>query len=375
MKQKKPPKKALIISPESWGKMRISKHHYAIELAKNGYEVFFLEPLVADWRVRSRRFDCSGSNFQGLHVVSQSISFPYNVKFHLQIVYSFLMRYHIRSLEREFGPFDLVWSYDLNDSIPLRFFSSGIKKIFFAADWPQSQSFVRASEGADLIVSVAKEILELYLPEGDAGRLLLQHGVAPCFIEAAKLPFNPSSDRIKVGMTGNLLRPDIDRVVLLQIISTHHSIDFELYGPFSSGQSNLGCDFDEETELFIEKLRSNTNVTLHGVVTPEELAMELREIDVFLICYDASRDQSKATNYHKVTEFLAYGRPIIANRISAHIGNSMVIQTANANGVVDVAQNFQRFIASYHRKTVFEDSIETHSYADNLKIIMTQLQG
>lgn len=37
-------KTILIISPEPWGKMMISKHHYALELAKLGNEVYFLNP-------------------------------------------------------------------------------------------------------------------------------------------------------------------------------------------------------------------------------------------------------------------------------------------------------------------------------------------
>ena len=37
-------KKAIVVSPQSWGKMFISKHHYAVELSKLGYEVFFVNP-------------------------------------------------------------------------------------------------------------------------------------------------------------------------------------------------------------------------------------------------------------------------------------------------------------------------------------------
>ena len=36
-------KKILLISPQSWGTMFVAKHHYAIELAKLGNEVYFFE--------------------------------------------------------------------------------------------------------------------------------------------------------------------------------------------------------------------------------------------------------------------------------------------------------------------------------------------
>ena len=37
-------KKVLVLSPQSWGKMRISKHHYALKLAALGNEVCFVNP-------------------------------------------------------------------------------------------------------------------------------------------------------------------------------------------------------------------------------------------------------------------------------------------------------------------------------------------
>jgi len=54
------------------------------------------------------------------------------------------------------------------------------------------------------------------------------------------------------------------------------------------------------------------------MIAPEKLALELRRMDAFLICYDVKKDQSKGTNYHKVSEYLVYGRPIVSNYVSAY---------------------------------------------------------
>lgn len=366
-------KRALIISPEAWGIMRISKHHYAIELVRKGYEVFFLEPLQADWRVRRRKFESRPSEVERLHLIRHEIPFPYNLKFHAPAIFHFLTGLHIRRLERKFGPFDIVWSYDINDSIRLSHFTNNTKRIFFAADWPKADGFREASSGADLIVSVASEILDLYRKGTDAQMLLLQHGVANCFLEAAHSPFIPVSKNIKVAITGNLLRPDIDRAVLLEIIRGHEDVDFEIYGSYEPSQSNLGCAYDSNTHLFISKLQQATNVTLHGAIMPEALAIELRKVDIFLICYDEMKDQSKATNYHKVSEFLAYNRPIISNRVSAHTSNPMVIQTPNANGVVNVKDNFQQFLKGYDRSSDFVNESAIFSYSRNLQLILSKL--
>ncbi len=368
------PLKALIVSPESWGTMRVSKHHYAIELAKNGYDVFFLEPLISDWKIRRRRFDVTPSELRGLNLVSHTISFPYNIKFHFSWLYEIFVKRHIKQMARTLGPFDLVWSYDINDSIPLRYFSQKTKKIFFAADLPKPNSFSQACQSASLIISVAQEILDLYLPCTQAKHLLLQHGVAHCFLEAGKLSFHPKSHRIKIGFSGNLLRPDINRPVLTEIVKSNQDVDFEFFGPFDSKQSNLGSEFNAPTEFFIKTLRNYKNVKFHGVVSPETLAKEYRGMDAFLICYDEKLDQSKATNYHKVSEFLAYQRPIIANRISAHIGNPLVIQSVGADGLVNVAENFRKFIKTYKRESVFGRTSEIQSYADNLQKILSILK-
>ncbi|GAB1397072.1 hypothetical protein MASR1M65_18510 [Saprospiraceae bacterium] len=48
-------KTILIISQQEWGLMRISKHHYALELAKKGNKVFYLTaPDNNKWVVEGR---------------------------------------------------------------------------------------------------------------------------------------------------------------------------------------------------------------------------------------------------------------------------------------------------------------------------------
>lgn len=310
--------KVLLISPQHWGTMRVTKHHYAVELAKLGHEVYFLEPTEASWKWNSSAFELSPSDAQGVTLVRQKINVPYNLKFHAKGVFDWFIKKHIQTFEKQLGPFGLVWSFDLTNALPLKYFSKTSKKIFFAADWPQVPDAVKAAEGANLLVSVAQEILDQYPTVSGAKKLLIDHGVAECFIEAGKQPFVKTDDIIRIGMSGNFLRPDIDRPVLLEIIKTHSDLIFECFGAFEPKNSNLGGAADQETRTFINALKLAPNVSLHGMVPPETLAKELRRMDAFLICYDVAKDQSKGTNYHKVMEYLAYGRPIVSNEISSY---------------------------------------------------------
>jgi hypothetical protein len=307
--------RVLIISPQHWGIMHVSKHHYAIELAKLGHEVYFLEPLEPTWKIGSTRFFQKELQYPNLKVLSHTILAPYNLKFHSKVFFDLFMKHHIQKMEKQIGHFDLVWSFDLTDAIPLKYFNAN-RKIFFAADWPPNKDAIGAAESADLLVSVAQEILDQYPKKHK--KLLVSHGVAQCFIDAGKIPFVKSDEQFRIGMSGNFLRPDIDRPVLLDIIRSFPDILFECFGAYESKNSNLGGANDQDTITFIEALKTAPNVILHAMVNPEKLAVELRRMDAFLICYDLGKDQSRGTNYHKVSEYLVYGRPIVSNYISAY---------------------------------------------------------
>jgi hypothetical protein len=356
--------RVLIISPQHWGTMRVTKHHYAIELAKLGHEVIFLEPTEANWNWTKSSFELRPSDAAGVRLLNQQLNIPYNLKFHAKGCYDWFIKRHIQKLEKTVGPFDLVWSFDLTNAMPLNFFSASSKKIFFAADWPQVPDAVKAAEGASLLVSVAQEILDQYPNNSQTKKLLIDHGVAECFIEEGKKPFVKKDHQIRIGMSGNFLRPDIDRPVLLDIIQTHTELLFECFGAYEAKKSNLGGASDLETEQFIDTLIQTPNVLLHGMVSPEVLAKELRRMDAFLICYDVEKDQSKGTNYHKVMEYLAYGRFIVSNRISSYADNSKVIQVEK-NSILNV--KLKEVIESLNGKTQIEKTtIEISTYKQNL---------
>jgi hypothetical protein len=350
--------RVLIISPQHWGIMRVTKHHYAIELTKLGHEVYFLEPLEPTWKIGSTSFTQKEVN-PNLKVLSHTILAPYNLKFHSKIFFDFFMKRHIQKMEKRIGRFDLVWSFDLTDAIPLKYFNAN-RKIFFAADWPPNKDAVKAAESADLLVSVAQEILDQY--PNKHKKLLVSHGVAQCFIEAGKIPFVKFDEQFRIGMSGNFLRPDIDRPVLLDIIRSFPDILFECFGAYEPINSNLGGANDQVTIAFIETLKAAPNVVLHGLVAPEKLAVELSRMDAFLICYDVEKDQSKGTNYHKVSEYLVYGRPIVSNYVSAYdFDGSGVVMTNSNNQLISIIKGN---VIKY--KTNPKKNIEPNDYNSQL---------
>ncbi len=145
----------------------------------------------------------------------------------------------------------------------------------------------------------------------------INHGVSDEFLHGSLYPVS-ADDHIKVGMSGNLMRPDLDRKILMQIVRDNPAVIFHFYGSHNSKQSNIGAAGDEATETFIRTLKSFRNVTFHGVLSTVELVKELNRMDALLICYDMELDQSKGTNYHKVMEYLSTGKVIISNNITTY---------------------------------------------------------
>jgi hypothetical protein len=318
-------KTILILSPQSWGKMFVSKHHYAVELARYGNRVFFLDPPDNSSGIKKDILIESSNIHPGLSLVRHRLWFPYNLKFHVPGLFHLLMKGHIKKILNALGTHpDIVWSFDLGNLYPLKYFPEKSFKIFHPVDEPRTQTALDAAKGAQIIFSVTREIIEKYRFQGIPANLV-NHGVQEIFFSKGNSVRNGSAD-IRIGISGNLLRSDIDRTVLLNIVRSNKNCVFEFWGSFQSDGNNIGGSTDSETVEFISDLRSEDNVVLHGPVRTEELAGGFGRMDAFLICYDVNKDQSKGTNYHKVMEYLATGKVIISNNISSYQGRPDLVQ-------------------------------------------------
>lgn len=315
-------KTILIISPQSWGTMFLSKHHYAVELARHN-EVYFLAPPDVPG---PSYISISGSEIQNLSIIRHGLSFPYNLKFHWPAVFHWFMKTHVKKIVEQIGkPIHIVWSFDLGWLYPFRLFPKSLK-VFHPVDEPLNPTAIRSGTGAQVIFSVTNEILDKY-SHLRVPRYFINHGISQNFLEHH--PAEPKKN-LHVGLSGNLLRPDIDRSTLLTIIEQHPNIIFDCFGSFESKQSNIGGDSDPDTVQFIDALKTAKNVVLHGVVSTGELPQRYATVDAWLICYDVLKDQSKGTNYHKVMEFISTGKPIISNNITTYEGRNDLVQMVHS---------------------------------------------
>jgi glycosyltransferase involved in cell wall biosynthesis len=317
-------KTILILSPQSWGKMFLSKHHYAVELAKYGNKVYFLNPPHFQKELPAVALK-PDDTIKNLTIINHRISFPYNLKFHWVKLFHFLMRFHLKKVLRCIGePVDIIWSFDLGNLYPFSIFPGNSLKIFHPVDEPLTKEAITAAKGADIIFSVTREILDKYKGYSAPG-FFINHGLNEEFINNSRSSWSKPSP-LRVGLSGNWVRPDIDTNCLLKIIKENAEVQFEFWGSYRHGDSNIGGSNHQDTVNFIQQLENAPNVVLHGPVPSAQLALELPKMDAFLICYDVQKDQSKGTNYHKVMEYLSTGNTIISNNITTYKNENDLIQ-------------------------------------------------
>lgn len=308
--------------------MFVSKHHYAVELARRGNTVFFLNPPVLKKKNSSSLVEIiQATGYNNLYLVTNTLDFPYNIKFHLPGLFHFFIRRHIRKILKEINrSLDIVWSFDLAHVYPLEYFSKSSYKIFHPVDMPLNETGINAAKGAKVIFSTAKEILVKYASYKVPG-FFINHGISNEFLLAKK--HTKTDQTVRVGFSGNLLREDIDRPVFLQIIHENPGCIFECWGSYSANNTNVGGGSDDKTNEFIATLQMLENVILHGPVQTSLLADELQRMDVFLICYDLTAENRNGPNYHKTLEYISTGKIVISNYISVYEQYPQFVQMVN----------------------------------------------
>lgn len=305
----------------------MAKHHYAIELAKRGNTVYFLNPPDQTSISFKDSIEVSESEYKNLFLIKHRLFFPYWLKFKAFLAFHWLMSFHITELMKTIGKIDIVWSFDIGNLYPLGIFKNAYK-IFHPVDEPLTKEAILSAAHAQIILSVTKEILSKY-ENYDAPKYLIGHGVSPEFISPTDAQEYVSHTPLQIGLSGNLMRPDIDRETLIKIITENKDIVFHFWGSFRSKDSNIGGAEDASTQSFIASLEKLRNVKLHGSVDTKTLASAIRNLDGFLICYDVQKDQSRGTNYHKVLEYLAVGKVIISNNITSYHDAPDLVQMVN----------------------------------------------
>ena len=307
----------LLISPQSWEHIAISKHHYARELARRGNRVYFLDPPVPD--LASSITVDEVADVPGLTLVRYRPLFPFELRFHARRLYDRLVRLQVRRIRRAIGvPIDITWCFDVNLFADLRLFGAPLR-IYHPVDLVEQRCQILPARTADVVFGVSASLLQAFTGIGTR-TCFVNHGLAEEFAREAR---RRAADRpvaahspVRIGYAGNLVNPVVSRSVLRAMVTGHPEAEFHFWGP---------CEIPpymgrvaNDIPAFIEFLRAAPNVRLHGPTLSGILASEMQEMDVFLLAYSASTPKYDCSNSHKILEYLSTGKVTVSSRISTY---------------------------------------------------------
>ena len=347
-----------IISPEPWGKMRVSKHHYALELALKGNHVYFIEPprIENDGIIIRQPED-----HPLLHLVSYKPVFR-GKRFLPGALFQALLKHQIRLLKKKIGKQpDLVLCFHPFLLERLNWFGAA-HAIYFAADQFFADYLPPEVFSADFCLAISDSIYNRLSSSGKKIHLI-QHGLNRYFAQTANkqlLELDAGKRRdlnnpLKIGYAGSLLMGGMDRVTMKTVIQDHPEEQFIFWGQYDLEGGNFIVGLNDELTGFVEFLKSSANVELRGVVSPEELSKQMLEADVFWICLKIGAGKIwDGSNSHKLLEYLSTGKPVITHYVSSYKGSS-VLSMLTDNNNDEYPAHFRRVLNTVRAG---EDTIE-----------------
>ncbi len=344
-------KKILILSPNSWGDMQISKHHYSRCLAKLGNKVFFLNPP----NLNSPLFKIEEVN-ENLFVIDYKPIFR-GQNFIPRFLFNLLIKIQIKFIEHKIGnSIDIVWSFTTSIFYDLGWFSSKLK-IFHPVDQLNSDDNIVAN--ADIALTCSNYILE-EIRELNCSKHLIPHGLSTDFVEYTYDEWS-SKKSFQICYVGNLFIKNLDRSLIRKVVNEHEMCSFHFIGAVEPKDSNISAWVTEESLEFIDFLRKARNVKLHGKVPSNMIPSVINEMDAFLICY--TQDKSNViSNSHKILEYLSTGRVVISSFVE-HYENSDLIEMIKRDKKEDFISLFNSVLTNIEQYNCLENQIKRKEYA------------
>jgi hypothetical protein len=351
-------KTVLIISPQPWKHLFVSKHHYAIELAANGNLVYFLEPPCPLLK-KGQVLITPTNDYENIHLVQHNPFFPRNIRFHLRWLYKLSVRLQVKLITRAIGsPLNVTWCFDFNLYPDLKIFGSE-KNIFHPVDPIPSKYQLEPAKNADLVLSVSHKILSRLQRNSKKGKYhVINHGVSSEFLNVSNAKSDNHNGQINLGFAGNLNRSIIDVESFVQLIQAFPKYEFHFWGPYN------------HTSELVTAVKAFPNVHLHGSVTKSILAQSYANMDILLMLYRYDENESDLSNSHKVTEYLSSGKVIISSPCSEYVSYPELILTREfPNDYINLVRSVAEDIIQHNSASKREKRIRLaakNSYTNHL---------
>ena len=354
-------KTVYIISPERWGTMKVSKHHYALELAERNCQVFFIEPPDLSFKGITVT-PCTDHPL--INIVKYRPVFR-GKRFLPGAVFRFLLKQQIKRLISKIShrP-DVVWCFHGYLFENLKWFGATIN-IYFAADQFFYDEIPPEIGSSDIILAVSDTIYER-IKKSHKKVVQINHGLQKRFVKGAEnllaneIAFKPKMQLV-AGYTGNLRMQALDRTTMRKVIEDNPEIKFLFWGSYKKNDLNLGGLQDMEADEFINFLESCPQVELRGMVSSEQLQLEMKEADLFWLCWKLGVNSIwDGSNSHKILEYLSTGKPVVSHYVSSYKDDNVLYMLKDKS-------NFEYC-------QLFRQTIDLVKNGENTEIVRQRLQ-
>ncbi|MDW3194037.1 MAG: glycosyltransferase [Cytophagales bacterium] len=297
-------KNILIVSPESWTHLFLSKHHYAVTLASLGNQVFFLNPPSGREALKHTEYD-------NLQVVDYKGFVP-GLRFFPKIIRKLAQRRVFNQIQKRIGlPIDVVWSFDNSVFFDLDCLPTRVISISHIVDLNQDFHFDRAAGSAHICFCSTEHILTK-AKRVNPKSYFINHGYDN---QVSRGTFSVgTSQSLKVGYAGSLDMVYIDWDIIEQVVKKHRQITFYFAG---------------KTHQF--RLENEENATYVGKLSKPELFDFYDQMDLLILAYKADEYKEQLANPHKMMEYLGTGKPIVATHTHHYSEFSDLIAMSSTN--------------------------------------------
>jgi hypothetical protein len=341
-------KKIILISPERWGVNYVSKHHYAISLAKSNNIVYFINPP-------GNKFKIEKTAYQNLYIIDYILikglnKLPRYLTYLIQTIYWYILLKYLKIKK-----IDVVWNFDPYSFQSLNIFGDKTIKIYHSVDVHYTHLEKICIENADVFFSTSHLILNKF-KNINTPMFFINHGLANHFINKPSIidPFIKinANKKFKIGYIGNLLIKQIDYDSIYYLIESLPECDFYFLGPYT--QSNLG-QLNNLSANFIGKIQTYSNVYLLGSALNETVPFFLEKMNCLIMCYFKKNKTVELSNVHKTLEYISSGKPVITNFIYEYRTSPFINIVSDAkemrkkildvkNGVLKVNEDYINFV-------------------------------
>lgn len=287
-------KNILLISPEPWDHIFVSKHHYAVHLGRRENKIFFLNPpgIVN-----------SLSETEYPNVVSvQYTRFPKGLRFYPRFLRKYFTRQKFHELEQSCNvQFDIIWSFDNSVFFDFSALAVDVLKICHIVDLNQDFQTRYAALTANVCFCTT-ELIKARLLKFNLRCYKINHGFNNTFQEGKAISL-PGGSAVKVIYAGNLAMPYIDWNLLKVVVQDNPGVDFIFIGPDKNVEH---ADMNSK-----ELVRDAKNTYFPGTVRADDLLHYYRSADILILAYQEKYHADQA-NPHKMMEYLGSGKMIVA---------------------------------------------------------------